>query len=83
MEEIWLSRLSFDYLMSLGEAFCEGCPWAKYHQGYFNSIIREVKCTRNSNHTRMKFITLMKTLEQADKIAGLERNIPVYINYYQ
>lgn len=83
MEEIWLSQLSFDYLLSLGDAFCEDCPWSKYHQGYYNSIIGNVKCTRNNNHTRIKFISLMKILEKADEIAGLERKIPIYLNYYE
>lgn len=83
MEEIWLSQLSLEYLLSLGDAFCEGCPWSKYHQGYYNSVVGNVKCTRNNVRTRMRFISLMKTLEKADELAGLKRNIPVYVNYYE
>ena len=84
MEEIWLSNLLFNYLLSIGDAFCKGCPMLKYHQeGYLNSIIGDIECIRDSSHLQRRFISLIKTLEKADQLAGLERKIPIYINYYR
>lgn len=70
-------------MLSIGDAFCKECPMFKYHQGYLNSIIGDVECIRDSGHMQRQFISLIKTLEKADQLAGLERKIPIYINYYR
>lgn len=83
MEEIWLSNISFDYLLSFDDAFCKGCPFLRSHQGYLNSIVGDIECTRDSSQMRRQYISLLKTLEKVDQLAGFERKIPIYINYYR
>lgn len=87
---IWVSEPSRDYLQSekLQEAFCIDCPWAEYHEGYFNPFTgvgdppystcpAEFDLGSPSCKQRPRFLDIAKWLSQLDDEVGLERTVEV------
>ena len=91
-KEIRISDASLSYLQSdeLAEAFCGECPWNTYEPYRKNIITGEVtqphqECPADfsigSDRCAMKaqFEEVVETLAEADKLAGLKREVKIIL----
>ena len=91
-KEIRISDASLSYLQSdeLAEAFCGECPWNEYEPFRKNIVTGEITqpyhtCPANfdlgSDLCAMKsqFAEVVETLADADKLAGLKRNVKIIL----
>lgn len=91
-KEIRVSDASLSYLQSdeVVQAFCGECPWNTYEPYRKNIVTGEITqpyhyCPANfdlgSDQCGMKaqFTELVKTLAEADKLAGLKREVKIIL----
>ena len=91
-KEIRISDASLSYLQSdeLAEAFCGECPWNEYEPYHKNIVTGEIMqpyhtCPANfdlgSDRCAMKsqFAEVVETLAEADKLAGLKREVKIIL----
>lgn len=91
-KEILISDAALGYLQSseIEQAFCGECPWNEYEPYRKNIVTGEITqpyhtCPANfdlgSDRCAMKsqFAEVVETLADADKLAGLKRNIKIIL----
>lgn len=91
-KEIMISDASLSYLQSdeFSQAFCGECPWNEYEPYRKNIVTGEITqpyhtCPANfdlgSDRCAMKaqFGEVVETLADADKLAGLKRNVRIIL----
>ncbi len=91
-KEIRISDASLSYLQSdeLAEAFCGECPWNEYEPYRKNIVTGEITqpyhtCPADfdlgSDRCAMKsqFAEVVETLADADKLAGMKRNVKIIL----
>lgn len=91
-KEIMISDASLSYLQSdeFSQAFCGECPWNEYEPYRKNIVTGEITqpyhtCPANfdlgSDRCAMKsqFAEVVETLADADKLAGLKRNVRIIL----
>ena len=91
-KEVLISDASLSYLQSdeFTQAFCGECPWNEYEPFRKNIVTGEITqpyhtCPANfdlgSDLCAMKsqFAEVVETLADADKLAGLKRNIKIIL----